>query len=116
MLVYHSDSCVGWCTVDLVSIFAVVVVVVVIVVIVVWSAAVLCAVEIVLFGLHTETLMGCLCAIDMSLSTTLEGVMCLYSCWSVCTILTDLVCVFYVTVVVVVVTTCSLTLILSIIV
>ena len=61
MLVYHSDSCVGWCTVDLVSIFAVVVVTVV------WSAAVLCAVGIVLFGLHTETLMGCLCAIDMSL-------------------------------------------------
>ena len=111
MLGYHSDSCVGWCTVDLVSIFAVVVV------IVVWSAAVLYAVEIVLFGLHTGTLMGCLCAIDMSLSTTLEGVMCLYSCWSVCTILTDLVCVFYVTViVVVVVTTCCLTLIFSIIV
>ena len=60
-------------SVDLVSVFAVVVV------IVVWSAAVLCAVEIVLFELHTEALMGCLCAIDMSLSTTLGGVMCLYS-------------------------------------
>ena len=99
-------------SVDLVSVF---VIVVVVVVIVVWSVAVLCTVEVVLFELHTGALKCRLCTADMLSPTILGGVMCLYSRCCVWTVLADLVCVFYVAVVVVVVTTCCLTLMFSII-